>query len=296
MKYVCTFSGGFDSTMCIINTLKDLKDEDTLDLIVIKENLGGTPKCKREDDSREKILKWIGKKYPKYIDQLGIMELDVMITTHGKWGRHQSMHRTGLVQPIWWLGEALTIIAPGSTLRLGYIKGDDAMNSERMVQDIADAMLRLRFYLNTDGKTIKIEFPMKCHTKSDVLHMLYEEDPALIDMCTSCENYGPDDKCRDCNPCNHLRSAIINLLIGNIEGEPLLTEKERAFFEERLYRWFGYRCHIQLPDDKKDSYKKEKLQEMTIGKKLDQFFVKQKEEMDRLIECSPLDKKEINDE
>lgn len=219
-RKIVLFSGGFDSTLVLARLAKEAADNSTVCAVTIDHNLTGTQKLRREYESQLLILRELRKQFPKIKIEQEVIHIE------SNWISGDSYNSRGLAQPILWLCNIIPLLEDNDTLYLGYNKDDQAILHETNINNLISAACQIQ-----EGKVIYTHWPLKYFAKTEVLKILIEEFPYLVDLCTSCEaiSYEGEKVCGECVPCTHLKEVLFNLTLNNNEvgeeAKQLLKDK-----------------------------------------------------------------------
>lgn len=202
MRKIVSFSGGFDSTLALLYTLKTSDDMDEIICLSVYHKLTGIPKLDKERKARENIIEFLKNKYPNKILKTFELEVDV------NWGSNDYGNNRGLCQPIFWICNIAPFVSDTDEVVLGYIKDDQASVLIDPIHRLWESAMIIQ-----GNKSAKLSLPLILYSKSEVIVNLIKYDPELVDLCFSCESLGSHSfLCGECEPCNHLKSALISLI------------------------------------------------------------------------------------
>lgn len=220
-RKIVLFSGGFDSTLVLARLVKEAEDNTSVCAVTIDHNLTGTQKLRREYESQLLILRELRKQYPKIKIEHEVIHIE------SNWVSGDSYNSRGLAQPILWLCNIIPLLEDKDTLYLGYNQNDQAILHETDINNLISSACQIQ-----EGKVIYTHWPLKYLSKTEVLKILMEEFPYLVDLCTSCEaiRYEGEKVCGECIPCTHLKEALFNLTINNNE----VGEKAKELLKSRF--------------------------------------------------------------
>lgn len=198
-RRIISFSGGFDSTLALINAVKFTSDQVICFTVYHKST--GSAKLKREQEARKRIIDYLSNKYHKTIPNYElVVELD--------WDRFDFRNNQGLSQPIFWICNIAPFVSNDDTVIIGYNKDDQATAVIEDIKQLWNTAMKLQF-----NKQTKLEFPLMLDSKSEIIRDLIAYDSDIIDMCISCESTMLINKpCGSCIPCNSLKSALMQLV------------------------------------------------------------------------------------
>lgn len=221
MRKIVSFSGGFDSTLALIQTLITSSEYDEIICLSVYHKLTGISKLDKERKARKKIIDYLTEKYSKMNLQTYELEVDL------KWESNNYGNNRGLSQPIFWICNIAPFISDEDTVILGYIKDDQAPAKIESMKRMWNAAMEIQ-----NDKLTKIEFPLLMHSKSEVIKDLLRSDPEVVEMCFSCESLDRDSSaCGRCEPCNHLKSALVSLIVYEPQS---IADKARELLKSKF--------------------------------------------------------------
>lgn len=220
MRKVVSFSGGFDSTLALLETIKDTDPRTEIKCISIYHEMTGIPKLDKEREARNQIIEFLREKYPDH--KISNDEMRISLD----W-KYQGGTNKGLSQPIFWMSSLAPLVEDGDELILGYINGDQAMTEMHSIYQLWNAAMKIQ-----RGKRVRIKLPLQYVTKPEVIKHLILTHEELVDMCFSCESLGASsDACGYCEPCEHLKSALIQLVLAYSDK---VSTKAKSMLKDRF--------------------------------------------------------------
>ena len=222
MNNLIVWSGGFDSTYMIYDLLKKGEIIDECNLVSIINTACGEEKIFRENKARLELYKALKEEFPKI--EFIWHEIQTVI----KVSKPINVQEQGLAQPILWVSNLLPYIESNSKIYFGYIYGDGAIGYMQFNQDIIDLFSKYRTLNN-----VTIEYPLRFVKKREIIHMLFKHKDsnkffkAMLDNCTTCENFEIEDWCGKCETCDNFISACFDLIIHNREDTELKEEVKK---------------------------------------------------------------------
>lgn len=202
MKNLLIWSGGMDSTACLIHLLENNEDFDTLYI-----NLNNNErKAKKEKESREIIKTLISTKYNKlYIDnELQLGDIRPIGILH-------------LTQPALWAAAIAFYGNEYDTIVMGYIKEDNFWHHRN---DFEIAVQRLYNITHLNKKILTFWYPFEWHSKENILKEVYLKNSftrRVFQNIWTCEG-SEDEECGNCDPCKVIKN------IRNIFNETKINE------------------------------------------------------------------------
>ena len=233
MNDVVAWSGGFDSTYLIKYLIETgLLSNREITLVSFHHNLCNEDKNIREEKRRKLILGHLKDIYRSI--KFNYIEINTQVN-YEVTKNVDTNDSSGLSQPIIWLSQIIPIIPSNSNIYFGYIINDKAIGIINNMQNIIKEACFIQ------GKhNINLQTPLAINkTKLDIMNYFIENNQTLLKLCTSCEGDGDKDKCGHCEPCCHMKSALLELFVnGNEKAGELLNE------------WYGIKCNLVFEDNK----------------------------------------------
>lgn len=231
---VVLFSGGYDSTHLIF---KSLHEGHEVIAITIEADMTGDFKLAKEREAIKQLTPILEAYARDHDTTIRFEALEVSAFTGESksfsFDNANSKYSKGnaIVQPVFWLCNALPLVVDNAEIALGYISGDRSLSKLSYMEQLVEAAARIM------DKRFTITTPLVDFDKSDILRGLYSIDPGIIDICYSCESLYMA-RCGKCHSCQCLRNALMELCIATS------TDTEQAnFWRQRLTEWFGYDVH-----------------------------------------------------
>ena len=210
---VVLFSGGCDSTLVLYEQAMRRMKKDAPEypaIIALSISHDQIPSQVQQKEAREKIkVEFKKRELDRYVN---FLEIDIKQTGGG------IGNIGGLMQPIIWVPTASLYCSSNDSVYFGYHKGDDYW----MYKTESETAF-YNFCKVQDKLEVKIEYPLKDMTKSNVINNLKER--GLYDFCWYCEKpIKVSDKpeytsCGECYPCHTHKTALWQL--DNLKGSPL---------------------------------------------------------------------------
>lgn len=227
MRRICLFSGGYDSTLLLANIVEECNknpDEEEVLAITIKNNLTGEAKNRREESAQILILHELRNRFPKVKIEHEVIKIE------SEWKMFVGNPNRGLAQPLLWMTNVLPLIHEGDMVYMGYLKDDDVGAYIPHIKEFWNSALQIQ-----DGKKVELVLPYKTYNKPTVLKCLLNDFDYLFDLCTSCEGLGyhSSEVCGMCIPCEHLKSALIQLCVNtnsSIRQKAMIVLKDKFGF------------------------------------------------------------------
>lgn len=228
---VVLFSGGYDSTYLLFKALHESRK---VIAITIEANMTGDFKLAKEQESIKQLTPVLEAYACDHDTTITFKTLEVSeLTGENKFfsfDNANSKYSKGnaIVQPVFWLCNALPLVVDNAEIALGYISGDRSLSKLSYMEQLLQAAARIM------DKRFIVTTPLVDFDKSDILRGLYSIDPSIIDICYSCEGLYMA-RCGKCHSCRCLRSALVELCMADS------ADTEQAnFWRQRLTEWFGY--------------------------------------------------------
>ena len=208
---VICWSGGFDSTLLLLDTLNRLKnnnDETTVQCITVVSDRIGDSKVKREKVARENIKKYIK-------DNFKNIEIQYReISLHTDDDRDFTEGDIVFGQPLLWAMTVIPFLDENAKLLFGYIL-DDHLTTFKFYKPFIE-MINAASELCQ--KNLTFDFPFITCSKEDIINELIKSYPGVIDYLTCCESLSDEDNCGKCKPCSTLIKSLINLSAVNTDS------------------------------------------------------------------------------
>lgn len=203
MRKILAYSGGYDSTVALVELMANAKSGDEIIAISMIHHSTGDAKLRREQESRIIIIDKLRRRYPEV--NLKSMEIEVSMP----WDIGSAHNSTGLSQPIFWICNIIPLIEDGDEVNLGYIRDDQAITHISDMHKMWNSAMRIQA-----NKKVTLKFPNRYAGKTEILVHLMNNYPELIDYCISYESSGYDARkvCGHCEPCKHMKQALLSLM------------------------------------------------------------------------------------
>ena len=193
-NHIMSFSGGFDSTLMLLNFLEEMtklpkkERQDKVILVSVTHSSIGKVKNLKEHHAREKILSICKKKYPDV--DLDHIKVDISLNTTST-----LKGNTGLAQPMIWLSSIMPFMHEDDILYFGHVKDDAEVLIQNSFNKIISGFTELQYpYSSTSNHKIKIKCPLMHIHKYDVLYNLYKLDKEIFELCVTCESFDNSSK------------------------------------------------------------------------------------------------------
>lgn len=231
MRRVLLFSGGYDSTCLLAELCEEaLKDGSEICCVTIQHNLTGVEKLNRESAAQEAILNELTSRYPYVNISHEVIKIE------SNWNVGSTYENKGLAQPIFWACNLIPLLNSDDYVYFGYIQGDQAPAVKQHIVDMIQAGCKIQ-----DDKKIKVLFPYEYFTKDQVLKILFDKYPYLVELCTSCEGMHSDHSaCGRCVPCTHLKQALVGMIVSND-----YSKYEQRAARKLLRKLFGINVRVE---------------------------------------------------
>lgn len=227
---VVVFSGGFDSSLVFAQAMKecnDSKEFDGVTLVTVVNKLTGEPKLVRENKSRVQVQAYLESLYPTIPVDTYQIELNTPYTSI--FGNISTKYNKGLAQPIFWVNSIMPMINSDDVVRFGYLKGDDAMVHHHEITQMMELGTKIQ-----NGKSVKVEFPLRQLGKFDVLLRIMADYPAIMDLAISCEGMEYiNNPCSKCTPCRHIKSALVEIAVSDLDRSYI---DKATFYLEKFFK------------------------------------------------------------
>ena len=189
------WSGGLDSTWMLYRALLDTsRGESVRTLSVNYEQVGGVKQDRTARNKLLRLFKMADYRFPH-------IEVDVSIRAKNQ--DHCTSY--GVIQPIMWVFHALLHADHGETIRLGYIKGDCALQH-------LDKLEYIKNYVGDIlGKKLTLDFPLFNTPKYEIIRQVKKEAEWILDNVWYCEppgNKAIRKPCGECECCKAHRTAL----------------------------------------------------------------------------------------
>lgn len=227
---VLLWSGGFDSTLMLLNLLDTCPETDII-LLTIQSAVTGVSKLLKERTARERVLEYIKihysnsvTKHIKVIDQPipkpdGQWDVGNCVV-NDKYKPRRLASVQAISQPIFWMCNAIPLLPQECVLQLGYISEDHAFIK------VDDIRTMVKAAGNISDKDITVGFPMQYYSKAEVLRELMENHPEVLNLCVSCESLTDEKHCTTCNCCIDIMRALAILSF------------EKSSYRDLMKQWF----------------------------------------------------------
>lgn len=237
MNKVVLFSGGFDSTYALAELCRTATADDKIIAVSFQHNLTGACKNHRECEQQCRIIGAIRHEYPNVKLNYEVIRIESL------WSVGSTFNCRGLSHPIFWSCNLIPLLADNDAVYFGYIKGDDAIQHVDKIRELFYDACAIQEY-----KNIQVEFPNIHFDKVDVIYKLLKDYPWLVDLCISCESedYNGLHVCGYCVPCQHLKRALVQLLISD-------DEDVTKWAEAKYMQLFGK--SVSVESDKREETK-----------------------------------------
>ena len=234
-RTIVVYSGGYDSTYVLAGLVAEANDGDTICALSVNHSLTGMMKLRREYESQLLILRELRKRYPKVNIEHEVIKVE------SNWISGPTTNSTGLAQPILWVCNILPLLSTGDKLYFGYNLSDQAHIHLDDIKSLVDAACKIQ-----NNKNIELIYPLKYYTKTEVVRLMIDDFPYLVDLCTSCESlrYEGEKVCGECTPCTHLKEALMNISLDKSQS----SEKAAAMLKEL----FGLTISVSYDDQLKE--------------------------------------------
>ena len=190
------WSGGYDSTILLLQELEKHKTVNTISITFPGYN---EKKAKIEAQKRKELVEWVNKKY-------GWKVIENHVDLRANRGKRKLFPCGDAIQQHSWLFIVLLFAPRGSTIKFGYIRGDDALAGEKYLSETFNSA---NHFL---GKKLKYEFPLRYHPKHEILKGL--KSWKALKFCWTCEEPTKTNKaCGRCNTCINLKMAKYRLTL-----------------------------------------------------------------------------------
>lgn len=225
---VLLWSGGFDSTLMLLNLLDTCPETDII-LLTIQSAVTGVSKLIKERTARERVLEYIKIHYSNSVTK-HIKVIDQPIPKpDGQWDVASCVVKDkykprgldnvqAISQPIFWVCNAIPLLPQECVLQLGYISEDHAFIK------VEDIITMIKAAGNISDKNITVEFPMQYYSKAEVLRELMENHAEVLNLCVSCESLTDEKHCRTCNCCIDIIKALAILSFENSSYRDLMKQ------------------------------------------------------------------------
>lgn len=210
-KSLLLWSGGLDSTACLLHTIKNHPDWELETLYV---NLGNNKdKATKEVESRNKIKTVIQDYYKRTFSDYTITVESVLLP----WKIDPP--KASMQPYLWIMGLLMHLANQGYSydkLIFGYIREDDFWHFKTNFQEIVLNGQEMAF----NHRNTQFEYPLEWYTKYEVYNDFMKEDRIIRDMTWTCENpinsNGKIEICGYCKPCKVFRDITSNKLIDTL--------------------------------------------------------------------------------
>lgn len=216
-NHYVVFSGGFDSTLMLINLIKKKLNyfrtyTDILNIISFIPSFVPEEKRKLEKQARDKILEKIREEF-KIEFRIYTIEVNIdgqasspLMPSVGKFMR-------GKTQPIFWICNVFAFVPfeNDALLYFGYIKDD---NPGPVIDAFNDILTQCQILLHKPMLYYKM--PLIYVPKEQVIVSLFEYGIEYLDLCHMCEGFPKNDNkyCGVCDKCTGIKRVFYSIL-GN---------------------------------------------------------------------------------
>lgn len=181
---IVLWSGGVDSTWMLYSTL-NTTPVGVRTLSIHHPQVAGSRQGLTARNKIYKLLRQVGWNFAR-------IEIEVAI----KAAAQDHATHNGIIQPLMWIQFALLHAVDGETIRVGYVKGDDALRQVDKIQYITE------YAGSIMGKKLNLEFPLAYSEKANVTKALQGQQ-GLFDATWWCEHENPNARkpCGKCSSC-----------------------------------------------------------------------------------------------
>lgn len=188
------WSGGCDSTLVLLNLLKEHRAENKGWVTTVSFNHDNIAASKESRAARRSLQAWFKKE--RYLH----LHSEVTISHSG----YREVEKgDGLSQPAIWLTHALNYLKVEEDLYAGYIQSDDFWHRFDGFEMATKGLFQMI------GKKGKVYFPLQWFSKAEVIKDL--EKAKILNLCWYCESPKSGKPCGNCPPCRtHITAEFVN--------------------------------------------------------------------------------------
>lgn len=198
---VIFWSGGFDSTLLLLETLKENYSDSVIQCVTVVSDRVGDAKNARERASRDHIKEYIKNKFPKAI----IQYREIVVKTVDDNSFNEGFVTFG--QALLWALTVIPFLEEDSVLLFGYLLNDHLSTCKfygpfNTLLSSANELCQ---------KNLTFDFPLITMSKEDVIREIIRHYPEILNLVTCCEGLALNDNCGSCGPCTNLKKSLIYL-------------------------------------------------------------------------------------
>ena len=201
---VIFWSGGFDSTLLLLDTLRQLNennDDAVVQCVTVISDRVVERKNERECKARNRIKDYIKTRFPDNIVQYR----EIIVKTDDDASFNEGLVYFG--QPLLWSLTVIPFLEDNSRLLFGYIL-DDHLSTCKFYSPFNSLLYSAN---ELCCKQLTFDFPLITVSKKEIINALLLNYPEIFDYMTCCENAGGIDNCGRCQPCDKLKNALLSL-------------------------------------------------------------------------------------